>query len=91
MPYWQDYFARSDAIYLKLVSGEIPVGAANRLLIESKGKFQQEVARGHAQAVAEDEARRQRAAEVLLATSAAMQPHTTNCFFVGNMLSCTGT
>jgi hypothetical protein len=67
VPYWQQYFARSDAIYLKLVSGEIPVGIANRLTIENMGKFQEAVAQGHAQAVAEDEARRQRAAEALAA------------------------
>jgi hypothetical protein len=29
-PYWQEAFQRSDAIYLKLVSGEIPVGIAEQ-------------------------------------------------------------
>ena len=39
-PYWLDYFQRSDAIFNKLASRELPVGLANKLTIESNGKFQ---------------------------------------------------
>jgi hypothetical protein len=93
-PYWQEAFQRSDAIYLKLVSGEMPVGVANRLTIESVGKFQVDVSRAHADAVRIEEAQRQRAAEALLQTSAqilANQPRvtTTNCSWFGNTLNCT--
>jgi hypothetical protein len=42
-PYWQDYFQRSDQIFYKLASGEISVGLANKLAIESNGKFQTDV------------------------------------------------
>jgi hypothetical protein len=96
-PYWQQYFQRSDEIFYKLASGEIPVGLANRLSIESKGKFQTDVSRGHAQAVAVDEARQQRASEAMLQAGtqiyAASQNQnrvtTTNCSWMGNMLNCT--
>jgi hypothetical protein len=93
-PYWEEYFQRSDAIFYKLASGEMPVGLANKLAIESNGKFQVDVSRGHADAVRIEEAQRQRAAEALLQAStqiAASQPRTTttNCMWTGNMLNCT--
>lgn len=95
-PYWQEFFQRSDAIFSKLASGEIPVGVANKLAIESAGKFQVDVSRGHADAVRVEEAQRQRAAEALLQASAqvaASQPRPrmtmTNCTWVGNTLNCT--
>jgi hypothetical protein len=44
-------YQRSDAIFYKLASGEIPVGLANKLLIECRGKFQVDVSKGHANAV----------------------------------------
>lgn len=93
-PYWQELFQRSDAVFYKLASGEISVGLANRLTIESAGKFQVDVSRAHADAVRIEEAQRQRAAEVMLQTSAqilASQPRTrtTNCTWFGNTLNCT--
>jgi hypothetical protein len=94
-PYWEEYFQRSDAIFYKLASGEIPVGLANKLSIESRGKFQVDVSKGHADAVRQEEAQRQLAAEALLQASAQIasqsQPHmtTTNCMWVGNSLNCT--
>src|SRR5215467_15018385 len=39
LPYWLDYFHRSDAIFNKLASGELPIGLPNKLAIESNGKF----------------------------------------------------
>ena len=38
-PPWREYFQRGDAIYSKLAGGEITAGMANRLTIESRGKF----------------------------------------------------
>ena len=94
-PYWEEYFQRSDAIFYKLASGEIPVGLANKLSIESRGKFQVDVSKGHANAVRLEEVQRQRAAEAMLQASTQFasqsQPHmtTTNCMWVGNSLNCT--
>jgi hypothetical protein len=39
-PIYQEFFERSDQIFYKLASGEIPVGLANKLSIESVGKLQ---------------------------------------------------
>ena len=91
--YWQEYFQRSDAIFYRLASGEIPVGLANRLSIESNGKFQLDASRRHADAVRVEEAQRQRAAEAMMqagARIAASQTKitTTNCAWLGNTLSC---
>jgi hypothetical protein len=95
-PYWQEAFQRMDAIFYKLASGEIPVGLANKLAIESAGKFQVDVSKGHANAVRIEDAQRQRAAQAMLQTSAQMlaaQPRlqmtTTNCSWLGNTLNCT--
>jgi hypothetical protein len=55
LPYWQEYFQRSDAIFHRLASGEISVGLANKLTIESTGKFQVDVSKGHATAVRVEE------------------------------------
>jgi hypothetical protein len=94
-PYWLDYFQRSDAIFNKLASRELPVGLANKLTIESNGKFQADVSRGHANAVPVDEAQQQQSAEALMQSSAQIttsQPHSrltaTNCRWVANTLSC---
>jgi hypothetical protein len=95
VPYWQEYFQRSDEIFYKLASGEISVGLANRLAIESQGKFQTDVSRGHAQAVALAEIQQQRASEALLQASSQIAAQsqnrvtTTNCLWMGNMLNCT--
>jgi hypothetical protein len=99
-PYWQELFQRTDDLYVRLAAGEMPAGTANRLAIESTGKFQTDVSRGHAQAVAEAEIRQQRASEAMLmagsqilAASAANQPRTTttNCTWFGNTINCVGT
>jgi hypothetical protein len=92
--YWEEYFQRSDAIFYKLASGEIPVGLANKLSIEGAGKFQTDVSKGHADAVRVEEAQQQRAAEAMMqagAQLAASQPRTTttNCTWLGNTLNCT--
>jgi hypothetical protein len=94
-PYWQEFFERSDAIFYKLASGEITVGLANKLSIDIVGKFQTDVSKGHAEAVREDDARRQAAAQTMLQASAQIlasqsrpQLTTTNCFWVGNNLNC---
>jgi hypothetical protein len=47
---------------LKLISDEITVGLANRLAIESYGKFQVDISKGHADATRIAEAQQQRAA-----------------------------
>jgi len=95
LPYWLDYFKRSDAIFDKLASGELPVGLANKLTIESNGKFQADVSRRQADAVSVDEAQQQQSAEALMQASAqitATQPQSrltaTNCRWVANTLSC---
>ena len=95
-PYWQEAFQRADAIHLKLATGEIAVGVANRLIIQSVGKFQTDVSKGHAQAVSIEEERRQRASEAMLQAGAQMlasqpstQMTTTNCMWLGNNLNCT--
>jgi hypothetical protein len=96
-PYWQEFFTRTDAIHTKLETGEIPVGLANRLSIESYGQFQTEVSRAHANAVQMEEVQRQQTAQAMLQASAQMlaaQPKSpqitdTNCMWLGNMLNCT--
>jgi hypothetical protein len=96
-PYWQDLFQRGDAIFYKTAGGEISVGLANKLTIESVGKFQADVSRGHADAVRVEEAQRQRAAEammqsgtqLLIASQPRSQITTTNCSWMGNTLNCT--
>jgi hypothetical protein len=94
-PYWQDLYQRSDAIFYELASGEIPVGTANKLTIESAGKFQSDVSRGRADAVRVEEAQRQRAAEAMLQAGTQLlasqqrQVTTTNCSWMGNNLNCT--
>jgi hypothetical protein len=95
-PYWQELFQRNNAIFYKLVSGEISVGLANKLAIESTGKFQVDISIGHANAVSVEEARRQQAAQALLQASTqilASQPRpqttTTNCSWLVNTLNCT--
>jgi hypothetical protein len=95
LPYWLDYFKRSDAIFNKLASGELPVGLANKLTIESNRRFQADVSRRQADAVPVDEAQQQQAAEALMQASAQsaspeVQSRLTsmNCGWVANTLSC---
>ena len=96
LPYWLDYFHRSDAIFNKLASGELPIGLANKLTIESNGKFQADLSRRHPDAVPVDEVQQQQAAETLVQASAqttASEPDSRltalNCRWVANALSCT--
>ena len=96
LPYWLDYFKRSDAIFNKLTSGELPIGLANKLSIESNGKFQADLSRRHLDgAVPVDEAQQQQAAEALLQASAqitAPNPQSRlsaiDCRWVANTVSC---
>jgi hypothetical protein len=91
LPYWLDYFKRSDAIFNKLASGELPIGLANKLTIESNGKFQADVSRSHPDAIPIDEALQQQAAEALLQASAPdpdSRLSATNCRWIANTLSC---
>jgi hypothetical protein len=97
-PPWQEYFQRGDAIFYKLSNGELTVGLANKLAIESRGKFQAEVLKERADAIRPEEVQQQRAAEAMLQTStqmAASQPRqgrqrvtTANCAWFGNSLNC---
>ena len=93
-PYREEYFERGNAILYKLESGEIAVGLANRLMIESNGKFLDDVSKGHPDAVRSEEIQRQRTAEALLqASRAALPPPTTaamNCSWFDNALNCAG-
>jgi hypothetical protein len=59
-------FPRSDAIYYKLSSGEITVGAANKLTIESRGRFQTEALREHPDGIRAEEVQQQKTAEAML-------------------------
>jgi hypothetical protein len=95
LPYWLDYFKRSDAIFNKLASGELPIGLANKLTIESNGKFQADLSRRHPDAVPVNEAQQQQAAEALLQDGAqitAPNPQSRvsaiDCRWVANTLSC---
>jgi hypothetical protein len=88
-PIKQDSYQRTDQIIAKLASGEISVGAANRLFIESNGKLQGDLSKDHADAVSADEAKQQRAAEAMLHKEPRMT--TTNCSWLGNNLNCTST
>jgi hypothetical protein len=69
-PYWQEFFARKDAVIVKLAAGEIPVGAANKLSIENNGQFQTDVSKAHANAVHIEDIQRQQAAQAMLQASA---------------------
>lgn len=95
-PHWQEMFQRNAAIFYKVGSGQIPVGVANKLAIESNGKFQADLMRGHADAVIVEEWWRQRTAETLLhqsakklATQRRQRTTTPNCTWQGNTLDCT--
>ena len=72
-PIFQSAFQRADQIFERLASGELPVGAANKLIIESNGQLQSDLSRAKANAVAADDAARQRAAELLI-QSGALRP-----------------
>jgi hypothetical protein len=93
--HWQAYFQRQDQLFYKLASGELPVGVANKLSIDSQNELKVESAKGAA-----DETRFQQvqatqraaAAAQVSAAYAANQPRmtTTNCTWMGNSINCTG-
>jgi hypothetical protein len=78
MQYRDAVFQRSLAVYSKLETGELNVGAANRLLIESNGKFQADVARDHLRPLPAPAIEAQKNAEKMVAVAdqaqAAQQP-----------------
>jgi hypothetical protein len=95
LPHWQAYFARQDALFTKLASGELPVGVANKLSIESLNQFQVEQSQGQANETRFQQVQAEHAAEAAMAanaTIAANQPRmtTTSCMWSGNMITCTG-
>src|SRR5262249_37616826 len=93
--HWQAYFQRQDQLFYKLASGELPVGVANKLSIDSQDQLKVESSRGQA-----DEVRFQQTQATQLAAAAAQvsaayaasQPRmtTTNCTWIGNSINCTG-
>jgi hypothetical protein len=103
---FEEYFQRSDAIFYKLASGEIAVGEANRLRIESEAKRRADGARAvSAESLQAAQTQGPQAASQAQAQAAASKallhagaqlltagPHvtTTNCSWLGNMISCTG-
>jgi hypothetical protein len=95
LPYFQTFFARSDQIFTKLASGELPVGPANQLAIQAYDDLQTETSKGHANEVRFQQIQNQRQAEAMAqagATMAANQPRmtSTTCTWVGNMMNCSG-
>jgi hypothetical protein len=87
-PYWQEFFQRADLIRLKLISDEITVGEANKLSIESFGKFQVDMSKGQADATRVAQEQQQRAAEVMLASLPQTTTTNTHCSWIGNNLNC---
>ena len=102
LPYLQQYVQRSDQVFDKLAAGELPVGLANKLTIESDRKLQLDLTSGAIGGVDQatagvrtDEAQRERNADALLEQSnqiAASQTSprlpTTYCSWLGNTLNC---
>jgi hypothetical protein len=101
LSYLQGYVQRSDQVFDKLASGEIPVGLANKLSIESDRMLEADLAGGpvepggHIAGVRIQEARREQATDALLEQSnqiAAAQPApripSTYCSWLGNALNC---
>jgi hypothetical protein len=80
VPYLQEYASRSEQVFGKLESGELPVGMANTLSLESDRKLRDDLADAralknalqntdHPEGVRTQEAQRQRTTEELLAQS----------------------
>jgi hypothetical protein len=102
LPYLQQYVQLSDQVFDKLSTGELPVGLANKLSIESDRKLQLDLASGrivdsggHIEGVRTDQAQRERNADAVLEQSnqiAASQPAprmpTTYCSWLGDTLNC---
>lgn len=94
LPAYANWYARRLAIDMKLLSGEIPVGTANRLYIEATRHFEVENAAASADEAARAAAAAQLAASQVLMTQAlSRQPvnriTTTQCSWIGNLLNCT--
>jgi hypothetical protein len=94
-PFFQDYARRADAIFYKLANGQIPVGLANRLTIESDRKLLEDLANGRGDAVSAEETERQRSLDAMITASnrlAAAQtqsgPPAPTCTWLGNALYC---
>jgi len=95
LPRFQAYFARQDALFTKLASGEMPVGAANQLQIASLDQFQVEQSRGQADETRFRQVQAERFSEAAMAANATMAANrprmtTTNCTWMGNSINCTG-
>ncbi len=102
LPYLEEYVRRSDQVFDKLSTSELPVGLANKLSIESDRKLQLDLANGHivdgsghVEGIRTDQAQRERNAEAVLEQSnqiAASQPAprmpTTYCSWLGDTLNC---
>jgi hypothetical protein len=103
LPYLQRYAQRSDQLFDKLSSGELPVGLANKLSIESDRMLELDLASGpidgvvdHATAgVRTDQARRERNADAvveqsnrIVASQTSPRLPTTYCGWLGNTLNC---
>jgi len=80
VPYLEEYASRSEQVFGKLESGELPVGMANKLSLESDRKLREDLAdaralnnalnnTGHPEGVRLQEAQRQRTSEELLIQS----------------------
>jgi hypothetical protein len=89
-PYWQELFLRQDQVVDRLARGEMPVGLANKLSIESNGQFLLASSKDHPDAVSAEEEQRQHAAEAMLQASASQsRVKKPNCSWAGNNLNCT--
>lgn len=69
--YQDEYAQRNDAIYDKLVNDDLPVGLANKLFIESTGKFQADMLRANPRSLPPEQIARQQSAEAMISTTAA--------------------
>jgi hypothetical protein len=101
LPYLQQYVQRSDQVFDKLSTGELPVGLANKLSIESDRKLQLDLASGyidgsgHVEGIRTDQAQRERNADAVLeqsnqitASQTAPRMPTTYCSWLGDTLNC---
>lgn len=95
--FFQDYTQRSDELFYKLANGQLPVGLANRLTIESDRKLMLDLANGQVQGIRPEEAKRQQATDSIIEAAnriIASQPNSaltaTTCTWLGNTLYCAG-
>ncbi len=101
LPYLQQYVGRSDQVFDKLAAGELPVGLANKLSIESDRRLQLDLVAGpvdgvgHITGVRTDQVQRERKTDALLEQSKQIASSqttprvpTTYCGWQGNTLNC---